>query len=187
MPRDGTVRPTSARVRGAIFDILGQSCEGDTVLDLYAGAGTLGIEALARGARTLVAVERDREVARVLQGNLTRSGGEGSHRLVRGDAVAVIRRLAAAGERFDVIFADPPYDAGEIGRILGELAILPLLTEDGVVVVEHSPREDGTERIGELRRFDRRVYGQTNVSFYERTSADREERAEGAAAEGEQR
>ena len=187
MPRGRTVRPTSARVREAIFDILGHSCEGDAVLDLYAGAGTLGIEALARGARALVAVERDREVARVLEGNLTRSGGEGSHRLVRGDAVAVIRRLAANGARFDVIFADPPYDAGEIERILGELAVLPLLNEDGVAVVEHSPREDGPERIGGLRRFDRRVYGQTNVSFYERTSANCGESAEGTAAEGEQR
>jgi len=157
------------------------------VLDLYAGAGTLGIEALARGARSLVAVERDPAVARVLEANLPRSGGEGSHRLIRDDAVSAARRLAARGERFDVIFADPPYDAGEIERILGALATLSLLEEDGVVVLEHSPREGGPESIGSLQRFDRRSYGQTNVSFYECASADDLQQTDGAGTEDEPR
>ncbi len=161
------MRPTSSRVREAIFNILGQSLEGDAVLDLYAGAGTLGIEALARGGRSLVSVELDREAARTLATNLERGASAGSYRLVREDAVAAVRRLAVAGHSFDVIFADPPYDSGEIDRILEALATAGLLADDGVLVVEHSPREPGPERAGRLQRTDRRRYGQTNVSFFE--------------------
>jgi 16S rRNA (guanine966-N2)-methyltransferase len=155
-------------VREAIFDILGQRCDGDVVLDLFAGAGTLGLEALLRGAHSLVAVEQDRVALRALDANIRQAERVDAVRVVRGDVADALGRLAAEGRRFDLIFADPPYDRGEIEPLIGGLAGGSLLADDGVIVVEHSPRERGPDALHDLRRIDERRYGQTHVSFFAR-------------------
>ncbi len=142
------------------------------MLDLYAGAGTLGLEAMLRGADRLVAVERDRDALRALQANVRRAGLEDAVRVIRTAVADALPRLEREGEVFDLIFADPPYDRGEVDAVLQGLADSPLLRADGRIVVEHSPRERGPDRPFDLRRIDERRYGQTHVSFFARQTTN---------------
>lgn len=130
-PRTAAVRPTADRVREAIFDVLGalDAVEGAAVCDLFAGSGALGIEALSRGAASVVFVESDRLALETLRGNLETTGfaTEPGVRVVRGDALAY---LAARPAPVDLLFADPPYAFDEWDRLLG-------LVRAGLVVAEH--------------------------------------------------
>ncbi len=164
-------RPTSGRVRKSIFDILGQSCAGERVLDLFSGSGALAIEAASRGATVIVCVERDREAVDAIRRNTARLAGECAVRILPVDVEAALEQLEREGERFDLVLADPPYDGGDVQRVLNALADSSILGPAAVVVVEHSPREPAPERCGRLERTDQRRYGQTNVSFFEETTA----------------
>jgi 16S rRNA (guanine966-N2)-methyltransferase len=166
-PRDQATRPTSEKVREALFAILGGS--GDVVLDLYAGSGALGLEALSRGASRAVFVESRKPALDSLRGNIEGLGV--------GEQVAVIARpversaasLAPLGP-FDLILADPPYvlvDEGGAPRALQALCAAGLLVEGGTLVLEHSSRTDPPALSG-LQLTESRRYGDTAVSFYER-------------------
>ncbi len=116
------MRPTSDRVRESLFNALGQFFEGGSVLDLYAGTGALGIEALSRGSGLAIFVERDRRARAVILENLRRTGFAGRAEVIGGEVEAALGRLVGRGERFDLIFADPPYRiAAEVGGILHRL------------------------------------------------------------------
>jgi pantetheine-phosphate adenylyltransferase len=157
------VRPTGDRVRESVFNSLGQFFEGGEVLDLYAGTGALGIEALSRGIERAVFVEKDRAARRTISQNLERTGFGGRAEVVAGDASRAIDRMVDRGERFDLIFADPPYRIArsEVGSILGRLGAL--LAPGGRVVVEESD-EGAHGRKGSTRR-----HGGTFVTVYERS------------------
>jgi 16S rRNA (guanine966-N2)-methyltransferase len=135
-PRGVVTRPTSDRVREAVFSIVGP-IEGAAVLDLYAGSGAMGIEALSRGAASCVFVERDRVAARVIQGNLEKLQLTGAVVDSR-DVASVLRDERARGRRFDLVLADPPYELWDThARTLADM--LPaLLGDDALVVVETS-------------------------------------------------
>ena len=167
VPRGLAVRPTSARVLEAIFNILGQRCDGDVVCDLYAGSGALAIEAAIRGASRIVLVEQDRGAVRAIRANVARRATGCVSEVLQADVVEGLERLARRGERFDLVLADPPYDRGEVDRVLAAVQRCSVLAEDGVMVIEHSPRERGQERYEDLSRVDERKYGQTSVSFFE--------------------
>ena len=160
------VRPTGDRVREAVFNSLGQFFDGGDVLDLYAGTGALGIEALSRGFETAVFVEKDRAVRKTIAENLRRAGFADRAEVVAGDVGREVRRMAGRGRRFDLIFADPPYRIlrSEVGGILGRLG--ELLAPGGRVVIEggEAPPEDGFGRKGATRR-----YGGTFVTVLERS------------------
>lgn len=130
-PRTTAVRPTADRVREAIFDVLGalDAVEGAAVCDLFAGSGALGIEALSRGAASVVFVESDRVALETLRANLESTGfaGAAGVRVVRGDALAFLAGNPASA---DLLLADPPYAFEEWGRLLG-------LVRSGLVVAEH--------------------------------------------------
>ncbi len=156
---EGGVRPTADRVREALFARLGD-LSGARVLDLYAGSGALGIEALSRGAESAVFVERSARTAALLRGNLAQLDLSSRARVLAVDAVAGIRRLAREGLRFELVFADPPYDSQELARsfaALGETGIVPA---GGWLVAETSTRIafPGAAGFSEL---DRRRYGDT--------------------------
>ncbi len=159
------VRPTSDRVREAIFNSLGQFFDGGEVLDLYAGTGALGMEALSRGCERAVFVEKNGRAARTVVENLERAGFGERGEVVRGDVGEVVERLVEGGRVFRLIFADPPYRISprESGSILERLEAL--LTPSGRLVVEGSqPPAYSTERLkGASRR-----YGGTVVTFLER-------------------
>jgi 16S rRNA (guanine966-N2)-methyltransferase len=161
-PRGWQVRPTSDRVREAVFSALGD-VEGARVLDLYCGTGALAIEALSRGAASAVLVDRD---TRPALGNVERLGLGGRVELARGDADRWLAARAALPDapRFDLVFVDAPYRlADRVGQALN--SHLPqLLAAGGRAVVESGARSP--LRIDSLERLRQRRYGSTDVSFY---------------------
>jgi 16S rRNA (guanine966-N2)-methyltransferase len=162
-PRGWKVRPTSDRVREAIFSALGEIVVGARVLDLYCGTGALAIEALSRGAAEAILVDRD---TRPALGNIESLGLSGRAELVRSD---VVRWLAARAEdesapRFDLVFVDAPYRlADRVGQEL-DTQLPRLLDQGGRAVVESGAR--GPLRVESLARLRQRRYGATDVSFY---------------------
>jgi 16S rRNA (guanine966-N2)-methyltransferase len=157
-PRGRDTRPTSDRVRENLFNIVGP-LDGATVLDLYAGSGALGLEALSRGAARAVFVERDGEAVRVIERNLDKLRLSGT--VLRQDALAVIAAEAASGRKYDLVLVDPPYDMyAEIQPKLAQY--LPLVVaEDGVVVVETDARVEPSLPL-ELRTT--RKYGSVRIT-----------------------
>jgi len=165
-PRGQRTRPTAAKVREAIFNILGPATGGH-VLDLYAGTGALGLEALSRGAASVVFVERDHAPLAALRRNIKELGFEQRATVVGSDVCSGLRRLVAAGApaRFTWVFLDPPY-VKETEGVLAELSGSGLLAPGAVVVLEHDRRNRPPESAGNLFLSDRRQYGDTELSFY---------------------
>jgi len=168
-PRGARTRPTAAKVREAIFNILGPPPDGN-VLDLYAGTGALGIEALSRGASRAVFVEREHGALTALRRNLRELELDGRASVVGADVCSALRRLGAAGQRFCWVFVDPPY-ARETEGVLAELSGGDLLTACAVVVIEHDRRNEPPASVGDLFLTDRRQYGDTELSFYRKSGS----------------
>lgn len=164
MPRGKAVRPTSDRIREAMFARLGD-LHGCRVLDLFAGSGALGVEALSRGAASVVFVEWSAPVLAILRENLADLGLDAESRLVRAPARAALGRLASESRTFDLVFLDPPYAAGELEGVLASLVEGDLL-ESGATVVAEAPRRDPPGEIAGLERADERSYGETVVVRY---------------------
>ena len=161
-PRGPDTRPTSDRVRENVFNLVGQ-LDDARVLDLFAGSGALGIEALSRGASSAVFVERDPDAVRAIERNLDRLRLTGA-RVVRGDVLLAIAQEEAAGAKYDLVLVDPPY--GMLTEIQPRLArhLPPLLTANGLVVVETDAR---VEPELPLPVRTSRKYGQTRVTLFE--------------------
>ncbi len=177
-PATRGVRPTADRVREALFARLG-TWDDARVLDLYAGSGSLGIEALSRGAARAVFVERSAAVIATLRANLAALGLEPRARVVRGDAKATLRRLAREGERFDLVLVDPPYASGEAPRVLASLAGTGILAPGATLVLESSRRDELATPAG-LVVLDERRYGDTKVTRFAEATAGAAEQAGGS-------
>jgi 16S rRNA (guanine(966)-N(2))-methyltransferase RsmD len=165
-PRGRAVRPTLGRVREAVFDILGPVGETVEVLDLYAGTGALGIEALSRGARRALFVEQSRATVAVLRSNIEELGLAGRAEIACGDAGLVLAGLARRGRRFDLVLADPPYAPGLAPGIVERLGRGGILAPEATVVVQCAGSEPLPGRAGVLGRTTERKYGGTKVAFY---------------------
>jgi 16S rRNA (guanine966-N2)-methyltransferase len=168
-PRGSGTRPTASRVRQAIFNILGPPPDAP-VLDLFAGTGALGIEALSRGAPSAVFIERDARAVANLSRNLRDLGLEKRGVVTCANVVAALSRLDPRQEPFAWVFVDPPYASDEAERTLGALAGCGALAPGAVIVVEHDKRNVPPDAAGELHLVDRRYYGDTGVSFFRRTT-----------------
>jgi 16S rRNA (guanine966-N2)-methyltransferase len=166
------VRPTMDRVKAAIFSSLSDAVIGARVLDLFAGSGGLGIEALSRGASSVVFVERDRQSADVIESNLAKTKLTGR---VRQSDVFDFLRHASSGETFQIIFADPPYDKTEAGesfteKLLANKELAQLLDPAGTFVLEKRPGEILPEmRLWRIVR--QKTYGATEVLFLSQSAA----------------
>jgi 16S rRNA (guanine966-N2)-methyltransferase len=168
-PRGLDTRPTAARVRQTLFDILAARLPGCRFLDAFAGSGAVGLEALSRGAALVVFVESAAGAVAALRANagaLARAGG--NVRVLRQDARAALAALAEAGESFDVIYVDPPYASDLYEKALEQVGRKGLLGEDGVVVAEHFHKRALPERIGALARTREVRVGDHRLSFYRR-------------------
>jgi 16S rRNA (guanine966-N2)-methyltransferase len=163
VPPGHEVRPTPDRVREALFSILGTRVEGARVLDLFAGSGALGIEALSRGAASAVFVEHEPRAVDSIRANLDAIGASGA-RVVRGEALAWLRR--ADGD-FDLVLLDPPYSSGR--NLAGELSqLLPaVLAQDALIVTESDKRDPLTL---DLPLTDERTYGHTRIAIHRAAS-----------------
>jgi 16S rRNA (guanine966-N2)-methyltransferase len=159
-PRGRDTRPTSDRVRENVFNILG-AVDGAVVLDLYAGSGAMGLEALSRGAARAVFVERDRDAVRAIERNLDKL--RLSATVLRQDALTALAAEAGSGRKYDLVLVDPPYDM--YSDIEPQLArYLPaLLADDGVVVVETDAR---VEPSLPLEQRTSRKYGAARITVY---------------------
>ncbi|MBM4294529.1 MAG: 16S rRNA (guanine(966)-N(2))-methyltransferase RsmD [Deltaproteobacteria bacterium] len=165
-PVQGRMRPTAAKVREAIFNILGDAVAEARVLDLFAGTGALGIEALSRGSKEAVFVEEDPAALKVLRRNLKNLDLVEKSQVLPVTVAAALKKLAVRGEGFGLVFLDPPYGKGTGEATLKALAASRLLMPRARVVAEHSRRESLPEGLGPLRRTDLRRYGDTQVAFY---------------------
>jgi len=163
IPRGG-VRPTSDRVREALFGRL-SDLEGVSVLDLYAGSGALGIEAISRGATAAVFVERAARIVAALRENLAALELEQVARVKPGDVPRVVSGLGRAKERFDLVLLDPPYASNEPTRALEALVDSEILSPGAMVVLERARRHPSPEVPG-LSILDERRYGDTVVARY---------------------
>jgi 16S rRNA (guanine966-N2)-methyltransferase len=164
-PPGRSTRPTTSLVREAVFNIIGDSIRGARVLDLFAGAGTLGIEALSRGAAAATFVELDRACANILAENLAATGFAQQGDVATADAIHWLRAHASDLAAYNLLLLDPPYrDAGALGSTLRTLDGLPL-RDQALVVVEHHRAQPlpPMQRLTEVRSRD---YGTTRLTFY---------------------
>ena len=166
-PPGVTTRPTSDRVKEALFSILSSRIDfaDIRVLDICAGTGSLGIEALSRGAGSCCFIESNKSVTSILEKNLLATGFQSRSELVTLDVMRALHVISGRGRRFDLAFFDPPYDAGLYQRVLETLGSADLLTPGSVLVAECSARNPLQESYGRLRRLDRRVYGETALEL----------------------
>jgi 16S rRNA (guanine(966)-N(2))-methyltransferase RsmD len=165
-PRGEGLRPTADRVRQAIFDILGQWLDGLSVLDLFAGTGAFGLEALSRGAARAVLVDHGRESLALCRHNTAALGLSESCEIVAASfGAGTLRELGAKGP-FDLVFADPPYGAFSPDEVLVSVGDANLLSVSGRLIVEHDKREEAPRAHAGLRLETSRRFGNTAVSFY---------------------
>jgi len=163
-------RPSTDRLREALFSILGQRIEGARVLDLFAGSGALGMECLSRGARSCDFVDDNRGATRVIEKNLTTLGLEGG-RVVESD---VFRFLRGRNGPYDLVFADPPYykfpgDKDFVQELLAHESLASQLEEDALLIVEDPPKNKRTLAVGgDWKLLDQRRYGSCGILFYQR-------------------
>ncbi len=162
------IRPTQDMVRQAVFSALGERVPGARVLDLFAGSGAMGFEALSRGAASVTAVESNSGVLRAVRQNAAALAVESEvHQVVPADAVAFLRR--AAGTPWDLVFADPPYDkdgkARWLDQVLAAMLEAPVLAPGGVLVFEQGADEPEAARSG-CNCFWTRRYGGTRVGLW---------------------
>jgi len=159
-------RPTQQLVKGSIFDTIGFDVEGASILDLFAGSGAIGIEALSRGATRAVFIEQDHRSLKALRTNIERCGfGPAAAEVRIGDAIRYIERAAAGSVFYDIIFADPPYAAKTAAQRVVDVVGAADVALCRVLVIEHaSPvfaKEGGSLELAKARRF-----GQTTVSYF---------------------
>ncbi len=163
VPSGMETRPTGEKVRGAVMNVLGQFFDGGEVVDLYAGSGALALEALSRGCRRAVCVERDRRAVEALEKNAAACGFRDRVEIVRAELPGALALLPR--DRFELAFLDPPYAEGPEAVLDGLGA---LLVQRGRAVAEHDARHPPPDRFGSLALVDRRSYGGTGISIYQR-------------------
>jgi 16S rRNA (guanine966-N2)-methyltransferase len=168
-PKSSETRPIMDRVKTALFDILAPDIVGMRVLDLFAGTGAVGIEALSRGADAATFIERSPDAWRLVRENLALTNLSDRAEVLRADAFAFLQQAAATNRRYDLIYVAPPQYAGLAARALAQLDETPLTETDGLVIVQIDPRERAEVdalTLRHLRRYDERRYGSTLLLFY---------------------
>lgn len=160
------VRPTSDRLRETLFNVLGARVRDSRFLDLCAGSGAVGIEALSRGARHAVFVEQSRRACEVIEANLGALGIADQATLICRDAMAALKQPGLASAPFDLVFFDPPYASGLYPTVLNRLAEGALVAGGGLVVVEYHAKAPPESGYGKLQQFRQLKQGESALAFY---------------------
>jgi 16S rRNA (guanine966-N2)-methyltransferase len=164
-PPKSKARPTSSRIKEALFNILAP-VKGKIFLDVFAGSGSIGIEALSHGAAFVAFIESDAIHCNYINKNLVRCGFADNHTILCTELKRAIPMLQKKGMPFDILFADPPYEAGLVHETLNHLADGKLMSADGIMIFQHSLREEPDwEQVSGLTLLDQRKYGDTLLTF----------------------
>ena len=165
-PKGSDTRPTLDRVKESLFGIIQFELYGRTVLDLFAGSGSLGIEAMSRGARLVVFNDASSECARLIRQNLEKLHASSAFEVFARDGLDLLTMLERRQAQFDIVFLDPPYDC-DATEVLSEISSEGILSEDGLVVYEHKEDRKSAEIPGLVLK-DERKYGIAVFAFYGR-------------------
>jgi len=169
MPKGAEVRPTQDRVREAIFNILGD-VTGKSVLDLYAGSGAFGLEAISRGAGHATFVDNNSRCITAIEENVgALAMPESKYNILRASVSVALPRFDKDGERFDLIFLDPPYHKDLAKNCLISIDYYDILSEFGLVIVEHFKKDNLETELNTLEKITERKYGDTSVTVYRKT------------------
>lgn len=173
------VRPTSDRLRETLFNVLSPRIEESSFLDLCAGSGAVGIEAVSRGAREVVFVESSRRAAILIDENVRHCGISEGVRLIYRDVISGVRFLVSKEERFDIIYFDPPYESHLYSPVLSLISTSRVLADDGVVVAEHRGDVPLAPSYGDLRPYREIAQGDSRLTFYSYEPSGEEEQGVG--------
>lgn len=165
--RSKDLRPTSAKVREAVFNIVGDGIQGVRFLDLFAGTGAVAIEAASRGAGEVTCVEMNKKRCGRIKDVISSFGLKDNMKVICREAIAFLR--GSDEESYDIIFADPPYNYEHIYEIIEIIYNKKILGKEGVLLVEHSSKREMPDQIGDIRRVKEYPYGDTMISRYGRT------------------
>jgi 16S rRNA (guanine966-N2)-methyltransferase len=160
------VRPTSDRLRETLFNILAPDITGSHFLDVCAGSGAIGVEAISRGAGQAIFIDSSRRACSVIEANLHSLGVENEATIINRDAVAALKQLAKGGKQFDIVFFDPPYASGIYHEVMRQLDERPLLSADAIVIAEHRAKTPPGDRYGRLRMYREVKQGESALAFY---------------------
>lgn len=159
-------RPTLDRVKESVFDILACKIGGKNVLDLFAGTGSLGLEAISRGANKCVFVENNRDTYKILQENVTSLGFQKECELYNRDSFASLKFFHNNNNTFDIIFLDPPYGKGYIEKAISAIDGEDLLNDDAIIVCEYDEKDLIPDTVGKIRAYRTEKYGRVKISFF---------------------
>lgn len=160
------IRPTSDKVREALFSILGDKVVDSRFLDLFAGSGGVGIEAYSRGAKEVVFVDASYESIKILKKNLEKTKIINETEVIHSDYALAIERLSNQGRKFDIIFIDPPYKLGIALEAAVKIQEKKLLSKNGIIIIEHESKDIMPETTGILEKFKEKKYGNIRLSLY---------------------
>lgn len=165
-PKSPHIRPTQDRIREALFNVLAPGISGVNALDLFAGSGAFGLEALSRGAKNVTFVDNNFKCIRIIKENLRNIDIENRAKILKMDAFRAIKKLSETGNKFDIIFLDPPYYKGLSKKTLISLNQYDILSHTNIIVVEHSKRDTLPYNINNIIFFKQKRFGDTVLSFY---------------------
>jgi len=165
VPGQGT-RPTTDKVKEAIFSMIGPYFDGGFVLDLFAGTGGLGIEAWSRGANKVISIDKEKISIDIIRSNVQAAGAQADFEIYRNDAARALKLLGKKQQAFDIIFLDPPYRMDDMDTWLLTMQQLQLVAQDAVIVVEHDSKVQYPEVIGNLKQQRHTQYGEVAVTIY---------------------
>ncbi len=168
-PKGYDTRPTADRIKESVFNILSPFIRERVVLDIFAGTGNLGLEALSRGAASAVFIDQRAESIKIIRENAEHTHLEEKTQIIKGESLAILRRLEQNGQRFSLVFCDPPYSKNLCQQVLGFLAEGDLLEPQGLVIVEHAREDDLGGPWGSLLLIRNQTYGSTTqVTIFKR-------------------
>ncbi|MDI3534535.1 MAG: rRNA (guanine966-N2)-methyltransferase [Thermosediminibacterales bacterium] len=170
-PKGMFVRPTSDKVKESLFNIIAPYIIDCVFLDLFAGSGSIGIEAISRGATKTVFVEKSGYCIKVLKENLNCLGFLDRAQVIKKDVELAIKELSKINMDFDIVFMDPPYKKNIVPRMLEKLSNYKLVKQNGIVVAEHSLDTILPETLGDLKKIRYKKYGKTVLTFFGRDDA----------------
>ncbi len=163
---DRTVRPTSDRVKESLFNIISEYIVDSQFLDLFAGSGAIGIEALSRGSANVSFIDSSNDSLKVLKQNLSTLHIEDKIEIYHADYKTAIEKFKLKNIKFNIIFIDPPYSKGMAQDALALIEEAEILSQDGIIAIEHNEKDDMPQSETKLFLFKQKKYGSTKLSFY---------------------